>query len=155
MKNFCGEIDSTLCQNAHIRPARRDEWPALVAIWERAVGETHGFLAAADFEQIKAQMPEYLGAVELYVWDEGAGPVGFVGTVGDMVEMLFVAERGRSIGCGLLDFAVNVKGAARLDVNEQNVQALGFYEKYGFAVVGRSELDTGGRPYPLLHMELK
>jgi hypothetical protein len=48
------------------------EWPELISIWEKAVGETHSFLAPEDFAQII-----------------------------------------------------------------------------------RSELDTGGRPYPLLHMELK
>ena len=141
--------------NPAIRPACREEWSALIAIWEKAVGETHGFLAPEDFAQIKSQIPQYFGAVELYVWEDGGITTGFVGLAGDMVEMLFVAERGKGIGRALLDFAVAEKGARRLDVNEQNTQARGFYEKYGFTVAGRSELDTGGRPYPLLHMELK
>ena len=38
------------------------------------------------------------------------------------------------------------------DVNEQNVQAVGFYRHMGFVVVGRSPTDDAGRPYPLLHM---
>jgi hypothetical protein len=33
-------------------------------------------------------------------------------------------------------------------------QALGFYLRLGFEVVGRSELDSNGKPYPLLHMRL-
>ena len=155
MESSCIGIIATQGQSARIRPARKEEWPSLIAIWEKTVRETHGFLAEDDFAEIKSQMPDYLGAVELFVWDEGEGPAGFLGLLDNMVEMLFVADRGKGIGRKLLDFAVAEKGATRLDVNEQNAQARGFYEKYGFAVSGRSEFDTGGRPYPLLHMELK
>ena len=41
-----------------------------------------------------------------------------------------------------------------LDVNEQNEQALGFYLHMGLEVVGRSERDDFGKPYPLLHMRV-
>jgi putative acetyltransferase len=39
-------------------------------------------------------------------------------------------------------------------VNEQNDQALVYYLRMGFEVVGRSELDGTDKPYPLLHMRL-
>ncbi len=42
--------------------------------------------------------------------------------------------------------------APEVDVNEQNTQALDFYLRRGFHVVGRSPLDGQGRPYPLLHL---
>lgn len=41
-----------------------------------------------------------------------------------------------------------------IDVNEQNPQAMRFYEKYGFIVTSRSETDAFGKPYPLVHMQL-
>ncbi|MGY0625916.1 MAG: GNAT family N-acetyltransferase, partial [Paraglaciecola chathamensis] len=44
--------------------------------------------------------------------------------------------------------------ATKVDVNEQNPKALGFYQRIGFKVVGRSELDGQGKPYPLLHLAL-
>jgi putative acetyltransferase len=44
--------------------------------------------------------------------------------------------------------------ATRVDCNEQNEQALGFYLKMGFEVIGRSELDGTNKPYPILHMRL-
>lgn len=44
-------------------------------------------------------------------------------------------------------------GALAVDVNEQNEAGLRFYEALGFTVVGRSPTDTGGRPFPLLHMK--
>jgi putative acetyltransferase len=37
-------------------------------------------------------------------------------------------------------------------VNEQNDAARAFYERLGFQIVGRSDLDDAGRPFPLLHM---
>ena len=39
-----------------------------------------------------------------------------------------------------------------MDVNEQNPAAIRFYEACGFAIEGRSELDSNDRPFPLLHM---
>ncbi len=39
-----------------------------------------------------------------------------------------------------------------LDVNEQNPHAVAFYTSKGFDVIGRSETDAAGYPYPLLHM---
>lgn len=38
------------------------------------------------------------------------------------------------------------------DVNEQNAQAVGFYERMGFARTGRSGRDGQGRAYPLPHL---
>ena len=40
-------------------------------------------------------------------------------------------------------------------VNEQNPQAIGFYEHLGFCTYKRTELDEEGSPYPLLYMRLE
>jgi putative acetyltransferase len=42
-----------------------------------------------------------------------------------------------------------------VDVNEQNPQAIGFYEHIGFKKVARSPLDEQGKPYPLFHFALE
>jgi len=39
-----------------------------------------------------------------------------------------------------------------VDVSEQNPEALAFHLANGFIIVGRSALDGGGRPFPLLHL---
>lgn len=49
----------------------------------------------------------------------------------------------------------SIQNAIKVDVNEQNNHALGFYEHIGFKVVGRSPLDGQGEPYPILHMALE
>jgi len=71
--------------------------------------------------------------------------------------MLFIdpEHRGQGLGRQLLRYAVESMNADQLDVNEQNPQALGFYFKQGFEVIGRTDHDGMGQPYPLLHMRLR
>ena len=71
--------------------------------------------------------------------------------------MLFIHPhfRGQGIGKCLLKFAMDELNAQALDVNLQNPQAIGFYFKQGFEIVGRSEKDGMGQPYPLLHLRYK
>ncbi|MCI0157019.1 acetyltransferase [Leifsonia shinshuensis] len=133
------------------------EYPSLVAIWRRAVDATHDFLDDADRDQIEARLPaDYFPAVTLSVAERDGRPVGFSGVHGDSLEMLFVdaTERGGGVGSALLAHAVELQGVTRVDVNEQNGPAAAFYERRGFEVVGRSERDDAGRPYPLLHLSL-
>lgn len=60
--------------------------------------------------------------------------------------------RGTGIGSALLSSVVAECGVRTVDVNEQNEQASAFYRRRGFVVIGRSEVDEQGRPYPMLHM---
>ncbi|WP_233613110.1 GNAT family N-acetyltransferase [Leucobacter edaphi] len=59
-----------------------------------------------------------------------------------------------AIGTALLDEVIARHGVTKVDVNEQNTGALGFYLRQGFVQVGKSELDGDGRPHPLLHLEI-
>lgn len=83
--------------------------------------------------------------------------VGFIGIEKAMIEMLFINPmfRGQGIGTILLDYAIQKYNPTFVDVNEQNKQAVGFYEQYGFIVTGRSETDAMGDPFPILHMQLR
>ncbi len=129
---------------------------ALLDVWESSVRATHSFLAEADIGELRRQIPDYFNAVHLWAArDAGGAIIGFAGIAGDSLEMLFVAAgaRGRGTGRALLNRAL-AEGVTRVDVNEQNPQAAGFYERMGFAITGRSALDSQGRPFPLLHMRL-
>jgi putative acetyltransferase len=77
-----------------------------------------------------------------------------MGLSGSKVEALFLAPEfhGQGWGRQLLLHAREIKGELTVDVNEQNTQAVGFYEACGFVVEGRSERDSLGLPFPLLHM---
>ncbi len=131
------------------------EW--LVDVWERSVRATHTFLSEAEIAEIKPFVPQAIAGVETLVVAEGnGGPVGFMGVQGGRLEMLFLdhAARGRGLGRRILEHGVEQLGVTELTVNEQNPQAVGFYEHLGFKTYRRTELDEEGRPYPLLYMRL-
>lgn len=133
------------------------DYPELILVWEASVRATHDFLQEEDIQFYKPLiLNEYLKAVDLYCVKNNDTIAGFMGLSESSIEMLFIHPdfRGSGIGKNLLQFAVNELKVNKVDVNEQNDQALGFYLKMGFKVVNRSELDGMGKPYPILHMEL-
>ena len=71
------------------------------------------------------------------------------------MEALFVdpACRGAGIGAALVRHGLTFHPKMTTDVNEQNNQAVGFYEKMGFRRAGRSPLGGQGKPYPLIHLK--
>ena len=132
-------------------------YPKLVSIWEASVRATHGFVDEAYLSVIKEMLaPQFFPSLALYGAVTQGSVVGFIGLAGKMIEMLFIDPhyRGQGIGRKLVAHAVAHFEAEEVDVNEQNEQALGFYEHLGFVIVGRSELDGLGKPYPLLHLRL-
>jgi putative acetyltransferase len=139
-----------------IREALHADHDALVDIWLRSVRASHAFLTEDDIQSL---LPLVRDAAldELELWtlcEDGGAPIGFLGLSGASVEALFIAPEWMRRGGGrmLLDHARRLKGALVVDVNEQNPEALRFYEACGFEVVGRSEVDRDGRPFPLLHL---
>lgn len=128
----------------------------LLQVWERSVQASHDFLSASEIEQIKIYVPQALAKVPhlLVAVDEEGRPLGFMGIADTSLEMLFLAPEahGQGLGRRLLQFGIAHHGVNTLTVNEQNPQALGFYEHMGFVVERRTELDEQGNPYPLLYM---
>ena len=139
-----------------IRKIESTDYPRLVEIWESAVLHTHDFLKKEDFLYYKERVPSYFPLVALWGIEQADNLVGFIGIAEDNIEMLFVDHlyRGKGIGKQLITYAINEWYVTRVDVNEQNTQALGFYEHLGFHVVAKSDLDNEGKPYPILHLRL-
>ena len=130
----------------------------LLAIWESSVRATHDFLTEEDLQALKPLILEqYFDSVDLRCAKNSNGEIlGFCGVHDSNIEMLFISPdvRGKGIGALLATYAIKSQGATKVDVNEQNQQALGFYQHIGFSVTGRSPVDGQGKPYPLLHMAL-
>ena len=80
-----------------------------------------------------------------------------MGLSDELIEMLFVhpAQQGKGLGKTLLEYAIREKKMQKVDVNEQNTQALHFYQNRGFEVIARDAIDGQGKAYPILHMQLK
>ena len=135
------------------------EYSEIVEVWESSVRATHHFLSEADIQFFKPLiLNEYLAAVKLACSrnNDTGRIVGFVGVADDKLEMLFIHpdQRGAGIGKQLLNHAIDEMKIKYVDVNEDNLQAVGFYEHLGFTCFKRSELDGMGKPFPLLHMQL-
>lgn len=129
----------------------------LLNIWEKSVRATHLFLPDAEINRIKAYVPQALSGVEhlLIAEDEFGKVIAFMGTENNRLEMLFLsaAERGKGIGSQLLQYGIQNYGIQEVTVNEQNPQAIGFYEHLGFKTYKRTDYDEEGNPYPLLYMK--
>lgn len=135
------------------------EYRELTELWEASVRATHHFLKEEDILFFKPLiLNEYLAAVDLScIRDKDGKILGFAGVSADNLEMLFVHPdtRGMGIGKAILKYVIEELKVRKVDVNEDNPQAVGFYEHMEFQTISRSELDGMGKPFPILHMELK
>ena len=130
---------------------------SLLTVWESSVRATHLFLSEKEIENIKQYVPQALREIPhlLIAESEDGAPIAFAGIDGHKLEMLFVSaeNRGKDVGRQLLQYAVDTYAVNELVVNEQNPQAIGFYEHMGFQVYKSSETDEQGDPYPILYMK--
>ncbi|WP_110686439.1 GNAT family N-acetyltransferase [Salinicola aestuarinus] len=141
------------------RRADRSDYHRLTQIWEAATRSSHAFLETYEIAVLKPLIASaYLPMLELVVHLDDAGTVtGFYGVDGHQLEMLFIAPRCQGLGVGraLVSHAIATHGIERVDVNEQNTRAVGFYRHLGFECVSRSATDGQGRPFPILHLHRK
>jgi putative acetyltransferase len=93
--------------------------------------------------------------VDIYLYREQSQTLGFAGVAGKKLEMLFVdpLHFGRGVGRSLVQYCLHHLGTNKVDVNEQNQTALEFYIKMGYRQFDRKELDSMGRPYPILELQ--
>lgn len=138
-----------------LRFSRPDDGDRIVAIWRGAVDATHDFLSAEDRAAIEAEVQGFLPQAPLTLAVDGDDvPLGFMLVDNGHMEALFIAPeaRGQGVGRTLVEAALAETPTLTTDVNEQNEQAVGFYERLGFVSTGRSALDGQGRAYPLVHL---
>ncbi|MNU71513.1 putative N-acetyltransferase YjaB [compost metagenome] len=138
-----------------LRASRPEDGNALVDLWRRSVDATHHFLSAEDRKAIDDEVCGFLPQAPVTVAvDENDKPLGFMLIDGTHMEALFIDPdvRGSGIGRELLQYGLSSHGPLTTDVNMQNSQAVGFYRRMGFVETGRSEVDSQGRPYPLIHL---
>lgn len=139
-----------------IRKIKVTDHPRLMEIWESAVLNTHDFFKEEDFLYYEEQLPVYFQHVTLFGFEQEGILIGFMGIAEGNLEMLFIDNkyRGAGIGKKLITYAIDNLQVTKVDVNEQNVQAVGFYEYMGFNIYKRSNLDGEGKEYLILHMQL-
>jgi putative acetyltransferase len=153
------KIRELIMTKIKIDKIKKEEYQEVVDVWEASVRATHVFLKEEDIKYFKPLiLNTYLDAVDLRCVRNGKEEIiGFSGVADGNLEMLFIhpAVRGNGIGKVLLEYSIIEQKVTKVDVNEDNKQAVGFYEKFGFRTYERSELDSSGKPYPTLHMKLE
>jgi putative acetyltransferase len=138
-----------------IRPSRPDDGVRILQIWRGAVDATHDFLLPDDRKAIEREVVDFLPAAPLWLAvDPQDQAIGFMLLDGPHMEALFIDPvwRSRGVGRALVNHALSLHPILSTDVNEQNGQAVGFYDRLGFVRTGRSGQDGQGRPYPLIHL---
>lgn len=147
-------------QQSFIELALPQDYDKLILLWEDSVRNTHHFLTEEDIQYYKPLIRnDYFRAVSLYLIREAETQqiVAFMGLSDELIEMLFVspARQGKGYGISLIEYAIKEKHIRKVDVNEQNDLALHFYVNRGFEVIARDAIDGQGKPFPILHMQLK
>lgn len=138
-----------------IRYSRPEDGNRIIEIWRGAVAATHDFLLPEDRLALDEMVCGFLPQARLWLAvDAKDSPLAFMLLDNGHMEALFVdpSYRGTGLGAALVRHALALHPGMTTDVNEQNGQAVGFYEKMGFKRNGRSTLDGQGRPYPLIHL---
>lgn len=142
-------------QTLKIRRSTSNDVDRVLQIWRDAVDATHHFLSQEDRAAIEDEVVSFLPNVPLWLAiDEYDRSLGWMLLDEERMEALFIdpASRGEGVGRALVQHALSLHTTIFTDVNEQNLQAVGFYKHLGFVPVGRSELDGQGRAYPLIHL---
>ena len=121
-----------------IRRMEARDLEAVASIWLASNLEAHSFIPAeywrGNYEAVKAALAQ----AEVYVYEDAAGVLGFVGLSGDYVEGIFVASDARSHGIGrqLLDHVKATHRCLELNVYAKNRRAVEFYQREGFELKG-------------------
>ena len=115
---------------------------------------THVFIFRRN-KKIKEYVPQALKEVAhlIIIENDDNIPIAFMGVEGQKLEMLFIknCERGKGLGKLLINYGIENYNINELVVNEQNPNAIRFYDK----IYKREELDEQGNPYPILYMKLE
>lgn len=128
----------------------------ILEIWEASVRASHRFLTEEDIRALYPQAEEAVQQIEtLWVMQDGPRPVGFMGVQERKIEMLFLHPDYFRKGLGkiFVELAFRDLNVEYVDVNEQNPDAVKFYERMGFRTFHRDATDDQGNPFPILRMK--
>lgn len=106
---------------------------------------THTFLTKEAIQNIKQYVPQAVEHVPhlCMALPKQEELLGFIGVADQRLKMLVIQANvhGQGIGKQLLRYAIKNFGVNELTVNEQNPQAIGFYEHLGFVTYQCTDLD--------------
>lgn len=132
-----------------LRLAREADLDALTDLWEASACASHTFMESDDFRQMRPYMRDaLLPSMDVWIAEQADVPVGFVGVRDRHVELLYIEQdhQHRGIGSLLLEHV----HATSVEVYQDNVVGVSFYQRCGFAQTALHTSDAIGRPYPMV-----
>jgi len=140
-----------------IRKATLEDYDEIMAIWESSVQTGPNALSKKEVAYFKTIIPDtYLPLLDVYIVDE-EGPKAFIGITESNIELLYVAFEARSRGYakGLVDFVVRECSVTKVDVRDNDPDAVALYKHLGFEEVGRDVISGGDTAGYMLHLALR
>lgn len=138
-------------------PYKEEFREQLIAVWEKSVRATHHFVTQEEVARLKELVKQIdFNSYSVYCLVSENKVLGFLGVEDHVIESLFLDPDyiGQKLGAKLMNFAINELKADKVNVNEQNSDAIQFYSKFGFVTYERTEKDEYGNDYPILKMKL-
>ena len=155
------ESSANYSLNISIIPYEPSMLPEMLKIWQDSVRASHFFLKDSDIVEIKQEVKAAFSSLQnILVAKLNNDFAGFIGVSEKSIEMLFVASKFFNLGLGkrLILEAVNAffteQDEILLDCNEQNERGLTFYQKLGFKERGKSQKDSKGRDFAIIHFAI-
>ncbi len=127
----------------------------MISVWEKSVRATHHFVSSEEVDRLKELVKKIdFNSYTVYCLISGGKVLGFLGVENYVIETLFLDPEyiGQKLGTKLMNFALEELKADKVNVNEDNLDAIKFYSKFGFVTYERTEKDSEG--YPILKMQL-
>jgi putative acetyltransferase len=143
----------------HLRPYRGEDEDAAIALWLQTWQQAYPSIDFAGRENWWRERwrSELVPKAEIIVAEQAGALIGFVTIDGSgYLDQLVVAPGhwGSKLATALVDEAKRLSpDCIRLLVNTDNIRAIRFYERNGFAHAGEDVNPTSGRP--VLRMEWK
>ena len=142
----------------NIKPYEEKYREQIISVWEISVRATHDFVSPKDIDYFKEIVKGIdFNSFPVYCLVSEDKVLGFIGVEDSTIEMLFLDPNfiGQGLGKKLMNFALSELKADKVNVNEQNTNAVTFYVKFGFVTYERTEKDPEGKDYPILKMKLE
>lgn len=142
----------------NLKPYENSFRNEIIDVWESSVRTTHLFLSEEDIEFYKSLVKGInFDEFDVYcTFSEQNELIGFMCIAEQKLEMLFLKPDyiGKGLGKSLTKYAIEQLKINEVDVNEDNTNAVGFYQNLGFVQYDRTPLDGCNKPYPILKMRL-
>lgn len=123
-----------------IRKFEKNDINLVMQIWKNENIKAHDFISKEYWESNYNYVKDILPNSEIYVYILKEKILGFIGLNNNYIEGIFVDTNNQcnGIGSALLNKAKENRDTLTLKVYQKNINAINFYIKNGFIVVGEN-----------------